>query len=72
MNVIVDRRMVRSHTEKLEMTCAECGQIAEEAVVRLGTLMENRDYEWSAEPFCLLCLKRAVAEAEAAVARDKG
>lgn len=59
MNVIVDRPSFS--------VCAECGQIAEEAVVRLGTLMENRDYEWSAEPFCLPCLKRAVAEAEAAV-----
>lgn len=66
MNVIVDRRMLKSQHER----CAECGKVPKEASVKLGDANAD-DCDWYVPSFCLPCLKRAVAEAEAAVARDK-
>jgi len=69
VNVIVDRRAVRNFAENLTMTCGECGKVADEAVVELG---EVPGWDSATAYVCLPCLKRAVAEAEAAVAKDKG
>ncbi len=69
MRALVDRRMVRNFAENLTMTCGECGKVAEDVVVELG---EEPGWDSATAYICLPCLKRAVAEAEAAVARDKG
>lgn len=76
MRVIVDRRMLKDPptTDQWGVRvseCAECGKVAEEATVELGDHLAEKDYDWTSEWFCLPCLKRAVAEAEAAVAKDK-
>ena len=77
MNVIVDRRMLKSphvfdpSLERVALgRCAECGKLPKEVSVELGDANAD-DCDWYAPSFCLPCLKRAVAEAEAAVARDK-
>lgn len=77
MNVIVDRRMLKSphvFDPSLERwspeACAECGKLPDEVSVELGEANAD-DWDWYKVQFCLPCLKRAVAEAEAAVAKDK-
>lgn len=80
MNVIVDRRMLKSphvfdpSIEKWSPDhCAECGKLPDEVSVELGDAQDDADpWDWYKVQFCLPCLKRAVAEAEAAVAKDKG
>lgn len=64
MRVIVSHMILRTMHETLRRAeCAECGLDATDALVELG-------YD-SVIQLCLPCLKRAVAEAEAAVAKDK-
>lgn len=77
MNVIVDRRMLKSQhvfDPSIERwspeRCAECGEMPKEVFVNLGDANAD-DCDWYVPSFCLPCLKRAVAEAEAAVAKDK-
>ena len=65
MNVIVDRRMLKSGARD----CFECGKKDYEAIIELGDADDEYATEWEDRHgwFCLPCLKRAVAEAEAAV-----
>lgn len=73
MRVLVDRRIVRTHNERVDSTCDECGAVAEEATVELGQWANDKcPYDYPTLRFCPPCLKRAVTEAEAAIAKDKG
>lgn len=70
MRVHIDRRMLKDRQAQEDLRCAECGYVSEHVTVWLG---EAERLEWSVDGIevCLPCLKRAVAEAEAAVAKDK-
>lgn len=80
MNVIVDRRLLKSLDPHVWDTdppapptvCAECGKVPEEVSVELGDRLEEEDDDWRRAPFCLPCLKKAVSEAEIALHQDKG
>ena len=74
MNVIVRDTAPYSsdRSDRTSLDCFECGRSVDDVVVAVGAAEDDLDPTWHLAEVCLPCLKRAVAEAEAAVARDKG